>query len=52
MPPGFEWDVAKNAANVAKHGIDFDDAVRIFEGPVRSWNRSTTGATTARSELP
>ena len=34
MPPGFEWDVAKNAANVAKHGIDFDDAVRIFEGPV------------------
>jgi uncharacterized protein len=34
MPPGFEWDAAKNAANVAKHGIDFDDAVRIFEGPV------------------
>jgi uncharacterized protein len=34
MPPGFEWDAAKNAAHVAKHGIDFDDAVRIFEGPV------------------
>jgi uncharacterized DUF497 family protein len=29
-----KWDAAKNAANVAKHGIDFDDAVRIFEGPV------------------
>jgi len=31
---GFEWDAAKNAANMAKHGIDFDDAVRIFDGPV------------------
>jgi uncharacterized protein len=31
---GFEWDAAKNAANMAKHGIDFDDTVRIFDGPV------------------
>jgi hypothetical protein len=30
----FEWDPAKNAANFAKHGIDFADAVLIFEGPV------------------
>lgn len=30
----FEWDDAKNAANIAKHGIDFEDAIRIFEGPV------------------
>jgi hypothetical protein len=30
----FEWDAAKNAANIAKHGIDFDDAIRIFDGPV------------------
>jgi hypothetical protein len=30
----FEWDAAKNTANLAKHGIDFHDAVRIFEGPV------------------
>ena len=34
MPPGFEWDAAKNAANVAKHGINFEDAARIFDGPV------------------
>jgi uncharacterized protein len=34
MPPGFEWDAAKNAANVTKHGIGFEDAARIFEGPV------------------
>jgi len=30
----FEWDPAKNAANIAKHGIDFADAVLIFKGKV------------------
>ena len=34
MPQGFEWDPAKNTANVAKHGIGFEGAARIFEGPV------------------
>ena len=29
----FEWDAAKNAANIERHGIDFDDAIRIFDGP-------------------
>jgi uncharacterized DUF497 family protein len=28
----YEWDEAKRLANVAKHGIDFPDAVHIFEG--------------------
>jgi uncharacterized protein len=26
----FEWDSAKNEANVAKHGIGFDKAIEIF----------------------
>jgi uncharacterized DUF497 family protein len=30
----FEWHAAKNSANIAKHGIDFRDAIRLFEGPV------------------
>lgn len=30
----FEWDQSKRAANVLKHGIDFDDAIRIFDGLV------------------
>ena len=30
----FEWDPAKNRANISKHGIDFDDAIFIFEGLV------------------
>ncbi len=28
----FEWDEAKNQANIEKHGISFEDAVKIFEG--------------------
>lgn len=30
----FEWDPAKDAANLAKHGISFAVAAEIFEGPV------------------
>jgi uncharacterized protein len=30
----FEWDENKRAANLAKHGIDFVRAARIFQNPV------------------
>jgi uncharacterized protein len=29
----FEWDPVKAAANLAKHGIDFADAVCVFGDP-------------------
>ncbi len=29
----FTWDPAKNRVNVRRHGIAFQDAARIFEGP-------------------
>jgi uncharacterized DUF497 family protein len=29
----FEWDVAKNAANKRKHGVDFETALRVFADP-------------------
>jgi uncharacterized DUF497 family protein len=28
---GYEWDLAKAAANVSKHGISFADALTVFE---------------------
>jgi uncharacterized DUF497 family protein len=34
----FDWDEAKNAANIAKHGVGFATASRIFEGPVLTWS--------------
>jgi uncharacterized DUF497 family protein len=30
----FEWDEAKREANLAKHGIDFLDAISIWRGDV------------------
>ena len=30
----FEWNERKNHANIAKHGIDFDEAIGIFRGVV------------------
>ncbi|MBW4569626.1 MAG: BrnT family toxin [Tolypothrix carrinoi HA7290-LM1] len=31
----FEWDQQKNQANIAKHGLDFADAPRVFNLPLR-----------------
>jgi uncharacterized protein len=33
-PAGFEWDDDKSRANLGKHGIDFDDAIEVFYGPI------------------
>jgi uncharacterized protein len=30
----FVWDAPKNDTNVRKHGLDFADAPRIFDGPM------------------
>ncbi|MOA57052.1 hypothetical protein D3C78_1811530 [compost metagenome] len=30
----FEWDEAKNLANIRKHGIDFSDVPDIFQHPM------------------
>lgn len=29
----FEWDEAKNRANIRKHGIGFEEARRVFSDP-------------------
>ncbi|MGJ5091893.1 BrnT family toxin [Bradyrhizobium oligotrophicum] len=31
---GFEWDPEKNASNVRKHGLSFEEAATIFQGSV------------------
>ena len=33
FPPGYEWNEAKNQANIRKHRIDFRDTVRVFNKP-------------------
>ena len=29
----FEWDVDKSRLNLAKHGLSFEDAEKVFDGP-------------------
>ena len=33
----FEWDENKRKINIEKHGIDFADAVKIFDKFVHTW---------------
>jgi uncharacterized protein len=30
----FEWDEKKNETNRKKHGISFDEVIKIFDGPI------------------
>lgn len=30
----FEWDEAKAASNLRKHGVDFADAIGVFDDPL------------------
>ncbi len=39
----FEWDESKRQTNLAKHYIDFQDAKRIFDGPVFEKTESRHG---------
>mgnify|MGYP000244665247 FL=1 len=36
MSDSYEWDDGKNASNLEKHGIRFEEAVLIFDGPILS----------------
>jgi uncharacterized DUF497 family protein len=34
----FEWDPAKNASNLRKHGVSFEEAAQVFRNPLYlSW---------------
>jgi uncharacterized DUF497 family protein len=33
-PSGFEWDQDKSELNRSKHGLDFEDAIDVFYGPI------------------
>ena len=34
MTMRFEWDPAKAASNIRKHGVSFDEAVTVFKDPL------------------
>ncbi len=39
----FEWDEAKREANLAKHGIDFEDARWVMQGRIAIMRARSTG---------
>lgn len=41
---GFEWDENKRRLNITKHGIDFEDAKRVFDDPSAYMYRSPQSA--------
>jgi uncharacterized DUF497 family protein len=45
MDDDFEWHERKRAINLEKHGIDFEDALTIWSGPVAT-RRSMHGLET------
>ena len=45
----FEWNPAKNATNRRKHGISFEEAIEIFDGPVLSRADDIRGEVRERS---
>ncbi|GEP54652.1 hypothetical protein RSO01_18180 [Reyranella soli] len=47
----FEWDERKWAANLAKHGVDFELAKLIFEGPTLEGPDETIAATMVSGAL-
>lgn len=36
----FTWNARKRATNLRKHGLDFADAPRVFEGPTMTFEDS------------
>jgi uncharacterized DUF497 family protein len=39
----FEWDENKNAINLAKHGVAFEDAIEVFDDPDELTEQSEFG---------
>lgn len=39
----YEWDAAKREANLVKHGLDFADAISVFEATVKLTLQSPRG---------
>ncbi len=38
----FEYDFYKNAKNIQKHGIDFEEAITVFEDPLLLFYEDTS----------
>jgi hypothetical protein len=44
----FEWDEAKAKSNASKHGVTFEEAVRVFDDPYAFFRDDRSGSSEAR----
>jgi uncharacterized DUF497 family protein len=44
----FEWDPEKAEQNFIHHGIDFDDAIAIFDGATLDFEDGTSSSVSCR----
>ena len=49
--PGFEWDLAKAAANLADHGVSFEQAATVFEDPLAKIHDDPEHSSTERRAI-
>lgn len=49
--PTFEWDPAKAAANVEKHGVAFEEAVTVFQDPLAKVHADPDHSETEHREI-
>jgi uncharacterized DUF497 family protein len=47
----FEWDPAKAVANLAKHGVTFEEALTVFMDPMARIHRDPDHSETERREI-
>src|SRR5262245_91171 len=50
-PPTFEWDPAKAAANMRRHGVAFEEAVTTFQDPLARIHNDPVHSTSERREI-
>jgi uncharacterized DUF497 family protein len=49
--PTFEWDPAKAAANVEKHGVAFEQAITVFQDPLAKIHSDPDHSETEQREI-
>jgi uncharacterized DUF497 family protein len=47
----FEWDSAKAEANLAKHGVSFEEALTVFMNPIARIHTDPDHADSERREI-
>ena len=49
--PGFEWDLAKAAANLVDHGVSFEQSATVFEDPLAKIHDDPEHSSTERRAI-